>query len=262
MRDPAKQYVVLLVGVALVGVMLANLARAVLELVLVPVTPGGCAPVAAAVAPSPVEETRKRISDEAVSRLSQLASAAADIDAPCADLALIGVVSAASAEGSLAIFRLPGGRTALLRPGARVHELLLLEVHGGAALMSRSDGMVCSMHAYAGAQPRPRPRPASPNVFELDRALRDRVLDAPLAFMAGARVTLAPSGGFTVRGIRPGDLLDRLGVRNGDELLSINGFDLALPNGLEVWARLRTAEHLAVSIRRAGRPMQLDVDVR
>ncbi|MFO0579292.1 MAG: hypothetical protein U1A78_35265 [Polyangia bacterium] len=61
--------------------------------------------------------------------------------------------------------------------------------------------------------------------------------------------------GFKVMGLRPGSLLGLLGLRNGDELREINGFDLSSPErALAAYASLRSATELRVGLLRAGAP--------
>ena len=57
--------------------------------------------------------------------------------------------------------------------------------------------------------------------------------------------------GIRLFGVKPDTLLGTLGMENGDRLEKINGFDMASPEkALEAYARLRTADHLTVSVNR------------
>jgi general secretion pathway protein C len=85
--------------------------------------------------------------------------------------------------------------------------------------------------------------------------------------LRGVQVVPKTEGGKTVavglRGVRDGSLLYSLGLRDGDELHSINGFDISDPEGaLTAYAKLRTADHLTISVVRGGKPMSIDVDVK
>jgi general secretion pathway protein C len=65
--------------------------------------------------------------------------------------------------------------------------------------------------------------------------------------------------GIRLIGIRPGSLLGTLGIRDGDVLESINGFDLGSPEkALQVYARLRTATSLNVKLTRQGQPVSIE----
>lgn len=103
--------------------------------------------------------------------------------------------------------------------------------------------------------------------FNIDRSLVDRVLENQAELMRTARVIPHEEGGRTVGvklyGIRRNSLLGRLGVQNGDMLRTINGYDMASPDSaLEAYARLRTADHLTLSIVRRGQPTTIDYNIR
>ena len=68
--------------------------------------------------------------------------------------------------------------------------------------------------------------------------------------------------GLRLFGIRPGSLLQTLGLQNGDRLESINGLEIASPQkALEAYARLSTAKRLSVRVVRLGRPLQIDLNI-
>jgi hypothetical protein len=98
--------------------------------------------------------------------------------------------------------------------------------------------------------------------FRLPRSLVDRALQnrAPLIGDVGA-VVHEENGrvvGPRIYGIRESSLLAELGLRNGDLLRAINGFDLTSTDGaLDAYAKLRTASHLTLSLVRAGQPLTL-----
>ncbi len=103
--------------------------------------------------------------------------------------------------------------------------------------------------------------------FNIDRSLVDRVLENQAELMRTARVIPHEENGRTVGvklyGIRRNSLLGRLGVQNGDMLRTINGYDMSSPDSaLEAYARLRTADHLTLSIVRRGQPTTIDYNIR
>jgi general secretion pathway protein C len=68
--------------------------------------------------------------------------------------------------------------------------------------------------------------------------------------------------GLRLFGIRPGSVLGTLGLRNGDRLESINGFEVASPEkALQAYAQLRNASHLHVQLQRVGKPLELDLNI-
>ena len=59
--------------------------------------------------------------------------------------------------------------------------------------------------------------------------------------------------------ISAGTLLHELGIRNGDVIQSVNGFDLTNPQkALEAYGRLRTANGLSLQIERRGKPTTIE----
>lgn len=59
--------------------------------------------------------------------------------------------------------------------------------------------------------------------------------------------------GVTLSGIRAGSLLSKLGLRNGDTLRTLNGFDLSSPDAaLSAYTKLRSAHLLSLSLLRQG----------
>ena len=97
----------------------------------------------------------------------------------------------------------------------------------------------------------PGSRKAGP---ELPIGCRTRIRFAGLCTVCGYR------GLF---GIRPDTLLGKLGLQNGDRLEAINGFEMASPEkALEAYARLRTADSLAVKVTRRGAPVTIDFKIQ
>jgi general secretion pathway protein C len=107
----------------------------------------------------------------------------------------------------------------------------------------------------------------SANEFNIDRSVVDKVLENQADLMRNARIVPEQENGKTVGirmfGIRPDTLLGVLGFENGDRIQSLNGFDIANPEkALEAYARLRTADHLTVSINRRGSGMNVDYNIK
>lgn len=103
--------------------------------------------------------------------------------------------------------------------------------------------------------------------FNVDRSVVDQILENQAELMRSARIVPEQENGKVVGirlfGIRPDTLLGTLGMENGDRLDSINGFNMASPEkALEAYARLRTADHLAVTINRRGKPMNIDFNIK
>lgn len=106
----------------------------------------------------------------------------------------------------------------------------------------------------------------SEHEVKVERSLVDMTLRDPLALMRSVRVMPDSRNGDVVglrlSGIRPGTLLEALGLKNGDRLEAINGFAIGRPEkALEAYARLSTATELKVRLNRDGRPLDLEVSI-
>ena len=126
------------------------------------------------------------------------------------------------------------------------------------------------------AKPSPSPLPAElassirkrgENEFEVDRSVVDGIIEQQGTLLRGVQIVPKTENGKPVavglRGVRDGSLLHTLGLRSGDELQTINGFNIANPeSALQAYAKLRTAEHLTLSVVRGGKPMSIDVAVK
>lgn len=103
--------------------------------------------------------------------------------------------------------------------------------------------------------------------YEVERTVIDQILEKQADLMRSVRVVPAKEGdktsGLQLYGIRPDSLLGMLGLENGDQLLSVNGFDIHDPQkALEAYTRLRAADQLTVSIVRRGKPTNIDVGIK
>lgn len=110
-------------------------------------------------------------------------------------------------------------------------------------------------------------RKTSADSYEIDRNLVDKVLANPMSVARGARIVPSvkdgQANGFKLYAIRPSSVYAKLGMRNGDTISSINGFDLSSPDkALEVYTKVRSASNLSVSIIRRGQPMTLTYNIR
>jgi general secretion pathway protein C len=101
--------------------------------------------------------------------------------------------------------------------------------------------------------------------YSLDRRLVELLLEDQVRLMRSVRIVPVSTNGRTyprLFGIGPDSLLRMLGFQNGDCLETINGFDLSTPErAMEAYARLRTADHLEVRVRRRGQTVTLHYDV-
>jgi general secretion pathway protein C len=100
--------------------------------------------------------------------------------------------------------------------------------------------------------------------YNVDRSMVAELLQNQQELMRSARITPSQSGvGVRLSGIRRGSLLDHLGMKNGDSLESINGFDMGDPQkALEAYGRLQTANKLTVKVNRGGSPVSIDFNIQ
>lgn len=103
--------------------------------------------------------------------------------------------------------------------------------------------------------------------FNVERSVVDQILENQAELMKSARIVPEKEGdkivGIRLFGIRPDSLLGTLGLENGDRLSSINGFEMSDPQkALEAYAKLRTANHLTVSLNRHGKPVNVDFNIK
>lgn len=103
--------------------------------------------------------------------------------------------------------------------------------------------------------------------FNVERSVVDSILENQAELMRSARIVPEKEGdkvvGIRLFGIRPDSLLGTLGLENGDRLSSINGFEMSDPQkALEAYAKLRTADHLTVSVNRHGKPVNIDFNIK
>ncbi|HEY8086870.1 MAG TPA: type II secretion system protein GspC [Polyangiaceae bacterium] len=139
--------------------------------------------------------------------------------------------------------------------------------------------------ASAAAPPTPAPMPSGgappgvgddikkgiqrvgPNEFNVDRGVVDKILENQAELMRQARIVPEQENGKVVGirlfGVRADTLLGTLGMENGDRLEKINGFDMTSPEkALEAYARLRTADHLTISLNRKGSEQNIDYNIK
>lgn len=105
------------------------------------------------------------------------------------------------------------------------------------------------------------------NEFNVDRGVVDKILENQAELMRQARIVPEQENGKVVGirlfGVKPDSLLGELGMENGDRLEKINGFDMTSPEkALEAYARLRTADHLTVSVNRRGQDQNIDYSIK
>jgi general secretion pathway protein C len=208
------------------------------------------------------------------------------------DLRLVGsVMSPGFPEWSFAAIQRRDDKTTLLyREGSSIDTSRVLAVYPSSVVVSRSSG-TCQLLMFededAGVARVPAlaktPAPAKPaglsdeeltdgiekisdTKFNIQRSLVDKVLANQGSLMKSARVIPHEENGrvagVKLYGIRRNTLLGRLGVRNGDMLRTINGFDMTSPDtALEAYSVLRSADKLTLAVKRQNNEMTIEYNI-
>ncbi len=100
----------------------------------------------------------------------------------------------------------------------------------------------------------------------LKNGVTDRVLENQALLLRSCRVvpmmTDGKVTGLKLFAIRPGSLFHVLGLRNGDLLKTVGGYDLTSPEtALEAYVALRKMSKVEVVVERAGQPLALTYKV-
>ena len=189
------------------------------------------------------------------------------------------------------------GKTMLYREGSDVEGSRVLAVYASSVVVSSSGG-ACQLLMFEedeGSAARPPPKPTrvasaarsavnarnaglsneeldegiekvTDTRYNIQRSLIDKVLANQGSLMKTARVIPHEENGrvagVKLYGIRRTSLLGRLGIRNGDMLRTINGFNMASPDSaLEAYARLRSADRLTVAVKRQNKEMTIEYNI-
>ena len=188
------------------------------------------------------------------------------------------------------------GKTMLYREGSSVDGSLVLAVQSSSVVVSSSSG-ACQLLMFdeeegaVASTPTPTKKPArapgaargrnaglsdaeldegiekiTDTKFNIQRSLVDKALANQGSLMKTARVIPHDENGRVVGvklyGIRRNSLLGRLGVRNGDMLRTINGFDMASPDtALEAYSVLRTADKLTLAVKRQSKEVTIEYNI-
>jgi general secretion pathway protein C len=103
--------------------------------------------------------------------------------------------------------------------------------------------------------------------FLVERPALEAILGQATELLRRVKIRPSKMGekvvGFELQRVAPGTLLDVLGLKNGDVLQSVNGFELTGPaQALQAYARLRLADNVRVKALRNGVPVELEYQIR
>jgi general secretion pathway protein C len=210
----------------------------------------------------------------------------------CEGVTVLVIAASADPDWSFAALETPKdkGKSVLRRRGGDV-EGKQVKFIGWDRVWMASGNQLCQSRMFkpptaASAAPAPMPAPAAsggpggvsedikkgiqkvgPNEFNVDRGVVDKILENQAELMRQARIVPEQENGKVVGirlfGVRPDTLLGTLGLENGDRLQTINGFDMTSPEkALEAYARLRTADHLTITVNRKGQDTNMDYNIK
>ena len=106
-----------------------------------------------------------------------------------------------------------------------------------------------------------------PNSYEVQHATLDSLLGNMAALSKAARIVPemkdGKSNGFRLLSIKPDGPFGAIGLQNGDIISAINGLEMTSPDkALEVYTKLKTANHLSVGLERNGQKVTMDYNIR
>ncbi len=230
---------------------------------------------AAILAHNPFDSTRVRLDDTPDRRGAETAS--------CEDVEVHAVI-AADPDWSFTSLAVRGQKPVLRRVGGEIGGRRVAFVGMTGVLLER-DGVRCLavLHRVeAGVPPGDGAAGRSPALpratlagvervseleYRVDRGARDRILEAQGELLGTAQIVADKVDGrvadMRIVRLKPGSVLEALGLRAGDRLTAINGFDLtSVESGLLAYARLRDASALTLAIVRDGRSHEIRYEVR
>jgi general secretion pathway protein C len=103
--------------------------------------------------------------------------------------------------------------------------------------------------------------------YEVQRSTVDSLLGNMGALARAARIVPemrdGKAAGFRLFSIRPEGPFAKIGLQNGDVISAINGLEMTSPDkALEVYTKLKTANHLSVGVERNGQKITKDYNIR
>lgn len=110
-------------------------------------------------------------------------------------------------------------------------------------------------------------RKTGANSYEVQHSTLDALLGNMGALSRAARIVPemrdGKSIGFRLFSIKPDGPFGKIGLQNGDVISAINGLEMNSPDkALEVYTKLKTANHLSVGLERNGQKITEDYNIR
>ena len=107
----------------------------------------------------------------------------------------------------------------------------------------------------------------SEHSYEVQRGTVDSLLGNMAVLSRAARIVPevrdGKAAGFRLFSVRPDGPFGKIGLQNGDVIYAINGLEMTSPDkALEIYTKLKSANHLAVALERNGQKITKDYNIR
>ena len=107
----------------------------------------------------------------------------------------------------------------------------------------------------------------SENSYEIQRGTVDSLLGNMALLSRAARIVPevrdGKNAGFRLFSVKPDGPFGKIGLQNGDVINAINGMEMTSPdNALQVYMKLKAANHISVAIERNGAKLTKDYNIR
>jgi general secretion pathway protein C len=173
--------------------------------------------------------------------------------------------------------------------GGKVHDATIVDIQetriyldnaGKPEFLDLLDTPPAPAAAPAAAAPPPAPsadpfaaeldkgiKKTSENGYEIQRGTVDSMLNNMAVLSRAARIVPevrdGKSAGFRLFSVKPDGPFGKIGLQNGDVIYAINGMEMTSPdNALQVYTKLKSANHISVAIERNGAKLTKDYNIR
>lgn len=204
--------------------------------------------------------------------VSQVGVSIEDIPLSSLNLVLTGVVAAGGA--SYALISVNGQPQEPFSVGQEIISGAVLQavypdrailVRGGVSESLMLEGMAKGLPDVIGVAPPPQAgiQQMTPNQFALPRAMVAEQLRRPQELFSQALMVPNAGGGFLVREIQPNSVYEKLGLRVGDVLRSVNGKPVnTVDDALKAYQAASTQRDIRVEVLRGGQMEHLTYNLQ
>ena len=106
-------------------------------------------------------------------------------------------------------------------------------------------------------------RKVGPYKYEVDKSVVQNFMKNIASAGRGAGIIPNPGGGFRVTFVRSYSIFYKLGIRSRDVIKSVNNIQLnSIDQTLALYPKLKTANHLTISVDRRGKIINMDYTIR